>query len=440
MKVLPIIFLLLFLQNCSFDNKSGIWTNENTTKENNNTFNDYKILSESDNSFDKVIDIDKNFKFKDYKTIKNKEWSDIFYSQSNNIENFFYNETKNTLLRTKKISNYKIDPKILMVKNDIIMSDEKGNIIVFSTEKKRIISKFNFYKKKYKEIKKRLNLSTKKNIIYTSDNLGYLYAYNYVTNRLVWAKNFKIPFRSNLKIFDGKLIAANQNNILYFLDIKNGDIIKIVPTEETIIKNFFINNLSINNEYSFFLNTYGSLYGIDHTTMRPNWFINLNQSLDINPSNLFKGQALISNEKYVVASSNNFTYVININSGAVLYKKNFSQSLKPFIFDNFLFSVTHKNFLISMDLSNGKIIYSYNLENQLAKFLDSKKRKINIKHMSLVNNKILIFLNNSYVIKLRLSGEIEEIYKFKNKIYSSPIFVDGSMIYINKSNKITIIN
>ena len=72
MKVLPIIFLLLFLQNCSFDNKSGIWTNENTTKENNNTFNDYKILSESDNSFDKVIDIDKNFKFKDYKTIKNE--------------------------------------------------------------------------------------------------------------------------------------------------------------------------------------------------------------------------------------------------------------------------------------------------------------------------------------------------------------------------------
>ena len=60
--------------------------------------------------------------------------------------------------------------------------------------------------------------------------------------------------------------------------------------------------------------------------------------------------------------------------------------------------------------------------------------------MLLVNNKILIFLNNSYVIKLRLSGEIEEIYKFKNKIYSSPIFVDGSMIYINKSNKITIIN
>ena len=44
-----------------------------------------------------------------------------------------------------------------------------------------------------------------------------------------------------------------------------------------------------------------------------------------------------------------------------------------------------------MDLSNGKIIYSYNLEDQLAKFLDSKKRKINIKHMLLVNNKILIF-------------------------------------------------
>ena len=38
---------------------------------------------------------------------------------------------------------------------------------------KKNINKFNFYKKKYKKIKKNLNLIVENNIIYVSDNLGF---------------------------------------------------------------------------------------------------------------------------------------------------------------------------------------------------------------------------------------------------------------------------
>ena len=72
--------------------------------------------------------------------------------------------------------------------------------------------------------------------VYISDNLGYLYAFNYKTKKLVWAKNYKIPFRSNLKLYKDKLIASNQNNNLYYFNKNSGDIIKSIPTEETIIK------------------------------------------------------------------------------------------------------------------------------------------------------------------------------------------------------------
>ena len=57
--------------------------------------------------------------------------------------------------------------------------------------------------------------------------------------------------------------------MLYF-DINNGDIIKLIPTEDTVIKNVFINNLSLNKEYTLFLNTCGSIYGINHKKYRPN--------------------------------------------------------------------------------------------------------------------------------------------------------------------------
>ena len=50
---------------------------------------------------------------------------------------------------------------------------------------------------------------------------------------------------------------------------------KLIPTEETIVKNKFRNNISANNEFLFFLNTFGSLYSIDNKKMKINWFINL---------------------------------------------------------------------------------------------------------------------------------------------------------------------
>ena len=37
--------------------------------------------------------------------------------------------------------------------------------------------------------------------IYVCDNFGYLYALDYKNNKILWAQNYKIPFRSNIKIF-----------------------------------------------------------------------------------------------------------------------------------------------------------------------------------------------------------------------------------------------
>ena len=70
-------------------------------------------------------------------------------------------------------------------------------------EDRKIIYKFNFYKKKFKKINKNLNLLLKIKY-HVSDNLGYLYALDYNKKQVVRAKNYKIPFRSNIKIVNNK--------------------------------------------------------------------------------------------------------------------------------------------------------------------------------------------------------------------------------------------
>ena len=47
------------------------------------------------------------------------------------------------------------------------------------------------------------------------------------------------------------LIAADQNNKIYFFNKINGNILKLIPTEDTNIKNNFENNFSFNNESIF---------------------------------------------------------------------------------------------------------------------------------------------------------------------------------------------
>ena len=357
MKFFLLIFLLI-LNNCSFDNKTGIWKNVNeTSNKQTKVEQNFKILSSSKDPYSEIIPKKNDFIFKSGNTLISQQWNDIYYNKGNNSENFKYKSQNLIIFKSKKLSRNSTNHPVLFNKNNFIFTNEKGSLIVFSINGNKVISKFNFYKKKFRKIKKSLNIIAENDVIYVADNIGYLYAYNYVREKIVWAKNYKIPFRSNLKLFENKLIASDQNNNLYFLDKKNGNIIKLFPTEETIVKNQFVNNLSISDEILLFLNTYGSIYSIDLNSMKMKWFLNLNKSFDVNPSNLFLSTEVINNGELAIISSNNETFAVNADNGAIVFKKNFSPDIKPIIHKNYLFLITNKSFLVAIDLNNGKIIY-----------------------------------------------------------------------------------
>ena len=56
---------------------------------------------------------------------------------------------------------------------------KKVALYSFSLAENKIIDKFNFYKKKFKNIEKKLNIIISDDIVYVSDNLGYLYSYSF---------------------------------------------------------------------------------------------------------------------------------------------------------------------------------------------------------------------------------------------------------------------
>ena len=189
MKLFYAIIILFILSSCSFDDKTGIWKNENLTQTaKDGPLNDFKKISSSKNIFDTIINLDKKFIFSLTDIIRNDHWKDPFYSDSNNFNNFKYNNNNQLILTSKKITKYESSKQLLYYKNNIILNDRKGNIFIYSINKNRVISKFNFYKKRYKKLKKNINLIIENNILYAADNLGYIYAYDFKINSLLCKK------------------------------------------------------------------------------------------------------------------------------------------------------------------------------------------------------------------------------------------------------------
>ena len=439
MKVL-LIFLIIFLFSCSFDNKTGIWNNSDIVETREKKFENFKTLYTEEKSFNLEINPSENIKISLLPIKKNYKWEDEFFSDSNNSANFDFKNLYNLNLKSKKLSSYKTSERILFDGKILLISDIKGNIVVSSMEQDATTYKFNFYKKRYKKIKKNLNMIIEDNIVYVSDNLGFMYALDYQNRKLIWAKNYKVPFRSNLKIYENKIILADQNNNLYIVNKLNGERIKLFPTEENILKNNFNNSISLFATSILFLNTYGTLYSINIKNLKINWFVSLNRKLDSGSINLFFSNPVIINKDKIIVSTDPIFYILDINSGSTISKTNIFSVVSPIISGEYIFFVSRDNLLICMNLVDGKIIYSVNIDKKVANFLETKEKKVNIKSLAITNDRLNIFLNNSYVIIFDITGKIYQIYELPSKISSFPIFIEDKILYLDKKNKLRMYN
>ena len=75
-------------------------------------------------------------------SISNSEWKDIFYDQTNNLKNFKYNDLNQLKFKSKKLSKYELNKSILFEEKNLITSNQKGDIIIYSVNDDIIITKF----------------------------------------------------------------------------------------------------------------------------------------------------------------------------------------------------------------------------------------------------------------------------------------------------------
>ena len=144
MKIFLALIIIFLLSNCSFDNKSGIWTNNNSNVKKEDQFKDFETLYSQTQTFNTIVRPDKSLMIILDPIKKNYKWTDEFYNDSNNLENFAYKELNEIIFKSQKISRSEVKKTFLFENQNAIFVDYKGNIIVYSLEKENIIFKYNF--------------------------------------------------------------------------------------------------------------------------------------------------------------------------------------------------------------------------------------------------------------------------------------------------------
>ena len=127
-----LITVILLISSCSFDNKTGIWTNNKPEKEiTDQRFKDFKQLLVKDEEFYKIIKPSKELKIELESQVTTQNWNEEHYNGLNNIENFGYSDLDELIFKSKKLSKYQISDSILFDGENIITTDVKGNLIFF---------------------------------------------------------------------------------------------------------------------------------------------------------------------------------------------------------------------------------------------------------------------------------------------------------------------
>ncbi len=436
------INLFIFLISCSFNNPTGFFDNRLIELEREISEKNSKLVFSKRKQFREEIDGNINKKLS--VTINSNQWTRKNFYLSNNLPHFNYENKKQLVHKSKKIGKNKFelsdnffDP--LVIDEDIFFYDLTGNIFRYSIQQKTTIWKFNFYKKRFKKIPIYLKFEISENKIIISDNLGYIYSLNIDDGKLIWAKNFGIPFMSNLKVNNELIFSLNQDNKFYSINVNNGESLLSLETFPSFLKNNLETNISMDNLNNvYFLTSTGQLYSINTYNNNVNWLLNFN--VGQSNSKLFYSSPIIYNNNRIFFSSSVSTFAIDTLNSKVLWELPFSTFIRPIISGEFMFLISQDGFMLGIDNQSGKVLWSKDLYKINKKI--NKKKFGNINSILLISNQLLITTHKGYLLFIDYkNGKILNYTRVtKSGFFSSPVMVDKKIHIIDNNFRVLVFN
>ena len=417
------IILIIFLNSCSLDTKSGIWTEKKDIKvaedKISQIFEKQELLDTEFNS---------NLKIKLSSRLINNSFVNNLTNNNGRI-NYDGELKKISKFKFSKINNFEYyEPELIFDREDLIFFDRKGSIIKFDLNS-NVIWKKNYYNKDEKKLNPVLTLAQDSETLIIADNLSKYYALNIKNGNLLWSKYNSSPFNSQIKTYKDKFFVIDLNNVLRCISLKDGSELWNIKAANTFIKSPKKLSIIIVNNVLYFNNSSGDITAVDINSGIMLWQMPTQNTTIYEDSFLLKNSNLVSNNEIIIFSNNkNEFYAIDLKSGNIIWKQNINSSLQPSIINNLIFTVTNEGFLTIIDSTKGNIIRITDIFSSIKK----KKRK-KLKPVGFVVAKENIYLTTNqgrlFIIDIE-TGKTKLINKIDNNKISRPFILNKNLFLI----------
>jgi outer membrane protein assembly factor BamB len=436
-------YFLLFLlfTSCSLDTKTGIWSGIDAEKR-----KALRIQRAQSEQIFKVYSSDEIAPLKEKvgtkkvilsKPVKNNSWNMSGLNLQNNSGNLFITGVDNNFLKKKvgknKFKIAKVSSTPAIFKNSIIMSDDIGTIYSIRINGK-VKWKRNIYKKYYKKIYKNLSFAISDGIIFVSDNIGFVYALEFSTGKIIWIKSQKIPLKSDIKVYENKIYLVNQDNKIICLSVEDGSKVWDYPSLSSFIKLQNLLSLAISDKGELVtLNSSGDLLKFKSSNGLLYWSFDATRSTYTHDSDFFKSSQIVLTDDSIIFFASTSLFSFNLFNGALNWKHNIYSQNVPIIDGNNVFVVSNDGFFLNLDRKSGLINWSVNT----FKILKESKQKTEATGVVLASGKLYITTKNGFLIECSAStGKVLRFKKIGDNLVVPPVVSNGSLYLLTENSKI----
>ena len=427
MNRLAVLILLFFLvNNCSFNENSGIWKDKQKALEDQKNiekvFLDKELVT---SEFNQELEIDlANIKTNN-KIIDNKN---NFGSQ--NYEGLFNKVGNYKFSKLENVNQLNFKP--IFLDNGLIFFDKKGSIIRFDNSQK-ILWKKNHYSKTEKKLKPQLNFKLSDKDLLVVDSIAKYYSINIDSGEINWSKNSTYPFNSEIKKYKDKFFVVDYKNTLRCYYVDDGSECWNLQTEDSFTISNSKFSLIIIEDMVIFNNSIGDITAVDIETGMITWQLPTQSSSIINETYNFKISKLVSDNKSIYFSNNkNEFYSIDVKTGVTNWINDINSNLTPIIIGNLLFTVSNNGYLYVIEKDKGNII---RITDLYINYKIKKRKNINPVGFAIGNSKL--FLTNTdgnmIFVDLRL-GNITGIEKVTGNLTSKPFIFNQNLFVIRNGS------
>ncbi|MDA9933193.1 PQQ-binding-like beta-propeller repeat protein [Candidatus Pelagibacter sp.] len=427
MNRLAVLILSFFLiNNCSFNENSGIWKDKQKTLEDQKNiekvFLDKELVT---SEFNQELEIDlANIKTNN-KIIDNKN---NFGSQ--NYEGLFNKVGNYKFSKLENVNQLNFKP--IFLDNGLIFFDKKGSIIRFDNSQK-ILWKKNYYSKTEKKLKPQLNFKLSDKDLLVVDSIAKYYSINIDSGEINWSKNSTYPFNSEIKKYKDKFFVVDYKNTLRCYYLNDGSECWNLQTEDSFTISNSKFSLIIIEDMVIFNNSIGDITAVNIETGMITWQLPTQSSSIINETYNFKISKLVSDNKSIYFSNNkNKFYSIDVKTGVTNWINDVNSNLTPIIIGNLLFTVSNNGYLYVIEKDKGNII---RITDLYINYKVKKRKNINPVGFAIGNSKLFLTNNdgNMIFVDLRL-GNITGIEKVAGNLTSRPFIFNQNLFVIRNGS------